>query len=456
MSFKNRILFFIKNHNVLVIILSIILIDQIIKIWVKTHFYLGEELKIFGSWFIIHFTENSGNLIEAGESFVEFPSTYNFAYYLVRILILILIGYFLLCCIRNKAHKSVIVAVSIIFAGAIGNILDYTFYGIIFSDSGFSIAEIFPAGGGYAPFFSGRSVQMLYFPIYEGHLPEFLGGDNFIYFRKVTNIANLSIALGALTFSFMEFVHFSSDKKYVTKSNSYSEESRTFNSLEHLIESQVSKLNSAFICPVFSKVQDDLVIYSVIVASYILPDWTVFIILLIFLYSLCKNYIYMFLRRRKKISDLFVLCEDRFYLFHFITINKKKEYYVKKIFILDKNKIVEKSASFDIIEYIPDKFDKLSSVLLFFVKKIVNKVLSTIGKKSLVLIIKEKQLSMIKLNLNKFEKLAITNTKAPIVSYIKIDHEQFNNSSLKERMVSLEFMSGSISNNSENKTMRSN
>lgn len=116
-----------------------------------------------------------------------------------RIALVIGIGFYLLHLIRTKAHNGLIVCFSLIFAGAIGNIIDSVFYGLIFSESNEGIAKLLPAGGGYAGLFHGRVVDMLYFPLFQGHFPEwfpFWGGESFLFFREVFNIADSSITIG--------------------------------------------------------------------------------------------------------------------------------------------------------------------------------------------------------------------------------------------------------------------
>lgn len=181
----------------LLIIASILLIDQAAKIWIKTHFYLGQEIRVAGDWFIIHFTENNGMAfgLEFGGSFGKlFLSIF-------RIALVTGIGWYLLRLIRSKASSGAIICFSLIFAGAIGNIIDSAFYGLIFTDSMLGVAEMFPKGGGYAGFLQGRVVDMLYFPLISGQFPSwvpFWGGESFQFFRPVFNIADSSISVGVI------------------------------------------------------------------------------------------------------------------------------------------------------------------------------------------------------------------------------------------------------------------
>lgn len=176
---------------------SILLIDQVVKIWIKTHMYLGQEYNILDNWFIIHFTENEGMAFG-----MKFGGGYGkLLLSIFRIIAVGAIGWYLYKLIKEKSDKLYIICMSLIFAGAIGNIIDSAFYGLIFSESYFDIARIFPVEGGYSSFLHGKVVDMLYFPILSGHFPQWLplwGGEEFIFFRPVFNIADSSISIGVM------------------------------------------------------------------------------------------------------------------------------------------------------------------------------------------------------------------------------------------------------------------
>ncbi len=161
--------------------------------------YLGEEIAVFGNWFIIHFTENNGMAfgLEFGQE------TGKLLLSLFRIVAIGAITWYLAKIYREKAPRGVVVCISLILAGAIGNILDSTFYGLLFGESSFNnVAQFLPEEGGYAPALFGKVVDMLYFPLMEGFLPDwipFWGGEYFIFFRPVFNIADSSITVGVLT-----------------------------------------------------------------------------------------------------------------------------------------------------------------------------------------------------------------------------------------------------------------
>lgn len=180
----------------LLIIFLVLLIDQAVKIYVKSHFVLGEEHR-FASWFIIHFTENNGmayGMQLSGQYGKILLSVF-------RIAAVILIGWYLTDLVKKNAHAGLITSIALIFAGALGNIIDSAFYGLIFSDSTYDVARLFPQGGGYASFLHGKVVDMLYFPVIEGHFPTWFpiwGSEEFIFFRPVFNCSDSAITIGVL------------------------------------------------------------------------------------------------------------------------------------------------------------------------------------------------------------------------------------------------------------------
>lgn len=179
----------------LIIIFLVLLIDQLIKIYVKTHFFLGEEVHLAGNWFIIHFTENNGMAygMEFGGQFGKlFLSSF-------RIIAITAIGWYLWDLTKKKEDKLYIVCIALIFAGAFGNIVDSAFYGVLFSDSNYEVARFMPTEGGYSTLLHGKVVDMFYFPIIEGHFPSWFpvwGTEDFVFFRPVFNFADASISIG--------------------------------------------------------------------------------------------------------------------------------------------------------------------------------------------------------------------------------------------------------------------
>lgn len=179
----------------ILIIFLILFIDQFVKIWIKTHMTLGQEIFVAGNWFIIHFTENEG--MAFGMSFGG--NWGKLLLSLFRIVAVGAIGWYILKLIKENADNLLIVSMSFIFAGAVGNIIDSAFYGLIFNESYFNVATMFPKGGGYASFLHGKVVDMLYFPIIETRFPAWLpimGGKDFTFFSPVFNIADSSITIG--------------------------------------------------------------------------------------------------------------------------------------------------------------------------------------------------------------------------------------------------------------------
>jgi len=185
----------------IILIITILLIDQISKIYIKTHFSLQESVRIF-DWFKIYFVENNG--MAWGTKISDFTSliTDRTAKVLLsgfRIVAIVGIGYWLYDSVKKQSSKILIIAIALIFAGALGNIIDSVFYGIIFSDSHGEIASFLPEGGGYDSLLHGSVVDMLYFPMWKGYLPEWLpfyGGKYFTFFEPVFNVADMAISTG--------------------------------------------------------------------------------------------------------------------------------------------------------------------------------------------------------------------------------------------------------------------
>ena len=179
----------------IIVILIVLLIDQVFKIWIKTHMILGQEYDILGNWFIIHFTENNGMAFgmefwgKNGKIFLT----------LFRIIAVAGIAWYMKVLIKQNAPKMIVISIALIMAGALGNILDSIFYGVIFDESFYQVAEFMPNDGGYSTWLQGRVVDMLYFPLMKGHYPDwfpFWANKEFIFFRPVFNIADSAITIG--------------------------------------------------------------------------------------------------------------------------------------------------------------------------------------------------------------------------------------------------------------------
>lgn len=191
-----------KKSQVVLIILAILLVDQLSKFYIKTNFYLLEDVPVFGSWFRLHFIENEG--MAWGWKLGESGSWGKMALTLFRLIAVFFGVYYLHKIIKEQMHKGFIICVALIFAGAVGNLIDSMFYGIIFEESDpytRNLATLFPEGGGYAGFMHGKVVDMLYFPIIQTHYPDwfpFWAGQPFEFFSPVFNIADASISVGLI------------------------------------------------------------------------------------------------------------------------------------------------------------------------------------------------------------------------------------------------------------------
>jgi signal peptidase II len=172
----------------------LVLADQILKIWIKTHMKLGQEFQIF-DWFIIHFTENNGMAFG-----MEFGgATGKIFLTLFRIIVVTAGIYYVKSIVKPHFPNGALIALGLIIGGAIGNIIDSSFYGLAFNESYNNVATFLPQNGGYAPFLHGKVVDMFYFPLINSHFPNWLpiwGGEHFIFFRPIFNIADAGISVG--------------------------------------------------------------------------------------------------------------------------------------------------------------------------------------------------------------------------------------------------------------------
>ena len=187
-----------KGFLVGAIVVLILFFDQWLKIWIKTHMTIGESILVLGSWFQLLFIENRGmafGMFFGGDIGKLLLS-------LFRIVLVIFLIFYVRQLIKNRAPIGVLVGIALIMVGALGNILDCAFYGLIFNESTpMQVAQLFPQGGGYASFLQGKVVDMLYFPFINTTLPHWFpiwGGQNFIFFRFIFNIADSAITTGIL------------------------------------------------------------------------------------------------------------------------------------------------------------------------------------------------------------------------------------------------------------------
>lgn len=202
----------VKPLYIALFILLILLFDQVVKIYIKTHFYIGQEVKVFGmNWFKLHFVENEGMAWgwKMGGEWGKIALT------LFRLVAVIAGTFFIRDFIRKRYHKGFIICSALIYAGALGNLIDSMFYGLIFQDSDpyiQNVAKMVPMGHGYAGFLHGKVVDMLYFPLVQNaHYPAWVpvwGGDEFEFFRPVFNIADASISVGVITILVFQNIFF--------------------------------------------------------------------------------------------------------------------------------------------------------------------------------------------------------------------------------------------------------
>jgi signal peptidase II len=184
--------------------LLIIIADQAIKLWVHSHMYQGEEIKFFGDHGMLHYTENNGMAfgMELGGDWGKLALT------LFRIVAVIGIGYGIIYLIKHKYHRGLIMNGALILAGAVGNIIDSTFYGVVFH---------------YAPVLHGRVIDMFYFPLLSGNFPKWFplwGGEDFVFFRPVFNLADASISVGVILILIFQKHYFKHETPEVDAPNS--------------------------------------------------------------------------------------------------------------------------------------------------------------------------------------------------------------------------------------------
>jgi signal peptidase II len=196
MTYKNM-----KKRNLILFLILLLVIDQIVKIFVKTHMTLDQYIPVLGNWFYIRFIENPGAAFgfELGGSYGKLILS------LFRIVAVTGIGWFIFKLLRrDDVPRGVVIGLGLILAGALGNIVDSLFYGMIFNDSGYNtLATLFPEGGGYAGFLHGRVVDMLYFPIVRGE-----AGD-VLFFSPVFNLADTYISVGVIYLLLFQWKFFS-------------------------------------------------------------------------------------------------------------------------------------------------------------------------------------------------------------------------------------------------------
>lgn len=179
------------------IIGAVLVIDQIVKILVKTRMQIGEDIPLIGEWCRLHFVENEG--MAFGMAFGGKIGKLLLS--LFRLIASGLIMWYLVRLIKRNERIITLVSLSLIFVGAVGNLVDSCFYGLIFNESYYNLATMFPPEGGYAPFLFGRVVDMFYFPLFEFDWPSwmpFCGGKHFEFFNAIFNVADSAITIGVI------------------------------------------------------------------------------------------------------------------------------------------------------------------------------------------------------------------------------------------------------------------
>tara|TARA_Y100000746_G_C15450885_1_gene427082 strand:- start:707 stop:1294 length:588 start_codon:yes stop_codon:yes gene_type:complete len=193
-------------RKVLFTTLALVLADQILKFWIKTNMFLGQEFKIF-DWFIIHFTENNGmafGLEFGGETGKVLLSIF-------RVIVVVWGVYYVNELTKKSLPNGVLISLGLVIGGAIGNIIDGVFYGVFFNDSYNKIAEFLPSSGGYEGLLKGKVVDMFYFPLINTHLPDwlpFFANKHFVFFRPVFNLADAGISVGMILLILFYRKHF--------------------------------------------------------------------------------------------------------------------------------------------------------------------------------------------------------------------------------------------------------
>jgi len=184
----------IRGWMVVLLVLAILFIDQWLKIWVKTNMSLHESIEIF-SWFKISFIENNGMAFGMEIGSKTFLSVF-------RVVAVAGLSYYIWLQLKEKAKTGYVVLLTMILAGAIGNLIDCMFYGLIFNVSTpYNVAEFVSFGDGYAPFLMGRVVDMFYFPLIEATWPTWMpvvGGQDFVFFSPVFNFADSCVSVGII------------------------------------------------------------------------------------------------------------------------------------------------------------------------------------------------------------------------------------------------------------------
>jgi len=220
-----------RSYLAVGIVIFVLLIDQVLKFWIKTTYPLGGGFDILGlDWAKIHFVENEGMAfgMELGGNYGKLILS------IFRIVAVLFIGYYLYTLIKTKTSWGLIASIALVLAGAMGNIIDSVFYGVIFSESSFAqIAQYMPADGGYTTILHGHVVDMFYFPMAQGSYPDWMpliGGKFYLFFRPVFNVADAAISVGVISILIFQrsiFVTPADEQKTTSSTDIISDEDNT-------------------------------------------------------------------------------------------------------------------------------------------------------------------------------------------------------------------------------------
>ena len=178
-----------------IIVAAILVVDQLVKVLVKTNMNIGEDIPLIGEWCRLHFIENEGFAFGMSMG----GATGKVVLTLLRLVASVVIAWLLTRMVKKGTRSSLVMSLGLIFAGAVGNLIDSCFYGLIFNDDYYSVATLFPPEGGYAPLLQGKVVDMFYFPLFEFVWPTwvpFVGGEHFEFFNAIFNVADAAITIG--------------------------------------------------------------------------------------------------------------------------------------------------------------------------------------------------------------------------------------------------------------------
>lgn len=189
----------------------LLIADQWLKIWIKTHLQIGDEIPLIGDWCKLLFVENEG--MAWGFSFGGVAGKYILSTF--RLVASGVLLYIIVRMIKHSRPWLSLICIALIFTGAVGNLIDSCFYGLVFDDSYYQIADFVPWGTGYAPFLQGRVVDMFYFPLIDSYWPQwvpFVGGKHLEFFNAVFNIADACITVGVIVL-LIHYLLLSNEKK---------------------------------------------------------------------------------------------------------------------------------------------------------------------------------------------------------------------------------------------------